>query len=224
MGSPEEQAEALREFELDPREEPETKKDEPTEEVVLDPEEPGRTVKIGARLNERVKTKLITLLRDYRDVFTWSHEDMPEIDTKVISHYLSINSEFRPAVQKRRLFNPERSTAIKKEVEKLLSAGSIREVKYPEWVANVVLVKKKKNQWRMCVDFTDLNKACPKDSFPLPRIDQLVDATAGHGLLSFMDAYSGYNQIRMNKIDEEKTAFTTEHGLGGTWRFMLMTC
>ncbi|KAK0587568.1 hypothetical protein LWI29_025014 [Acer saccharum] len=176
---PEEQAEALKKFELDPREEPENKKDEPIEEVILDLDEP----------------------------------DMPGIDTKVISHYLSIDLGFRPVVQKRRLFNPERSIAIKKEVEKLLSVGSIREVKYPEWVANVVLVKKRNNQWRMCVDFTDLNKACPKDSFPLPRIDQLVDATAGHELLSFMDAYSGYNQIRMNKADEEKTAFTTDQGL-----------
>ncbi|KAK1563881.1 hypothetical protein Q3G72_034547 [Acer saccharum] len=80
------------------------------------------------------------------DVFAWSHEDMLGIDTKVISHYLSINLEFHQVVQKRRLFNPERSTAVKKEVEKLLSAGSIREVKYPEWVANVALVKKKNNQ------------------------------------------------------------------------------
>ncbi|KAK0584983.1 hypothetical protein LWI29_021679 [Acer saccharum] len=167
---PEEQAEAPKEFELDPREEPENKKDEPIEEVILDPDEPN---------------------------------------TKVISHYLSIDSGFR----KRKLFNPERSITIKKEVEKLLSTGSIREVKYPEWVANVVLVKKKNNQWRMCVDFTDLNKACLKDSFPLPRIDQLVDATAGHELLSFMDAYSGYNHIWMNKVDEEKIAFTTDQGL-----------
>ena len=89
----------------------------------------------------------------------------------MISHYLSIDSGFCLVVQKRRLFNPERSIAINKEVEKLLSAGSIREVKYLEWVANVVLVKKKNNQWRMCVDFTDLNKACSKDSFPLPRIN-----------------------------------------------------
>ncbi|KAK1576224.1 hypothetical protein Q3G72_012019 [Acer saccharum] len=142
------------------------------------------------KLDLEKNPKLRKMSQQKRDVFAWSHEDMPGIDTKVISHYLSINLEFRPVVQKRRLFNPERSIAIKKEVEKLLFAGSIREVKYPEWVANVVLVKKKNNQWRMCVDFTDLNKACPKDSFPLPRIDQLVDATAGHKLLSFIDAYS----------------------------------
>ncbi|KAK0587844.1 hypothetical protein LWI29_029875 [Acer saccharum] len=143
VGEPEERAEVPKEFELDPREEPEAKKDEPTEEVALDPEDPSRTVKVGASLNVHVKTQLVTLLRDYKDVFAWSHEDMLGIDPKVISHSLSINPEFRPVKQKRRLFNPERSTAIKNKVGKLLSAGSIREVKYPEWVANIVLVKKK---------------------------------------------------------------------------------
>ena len=89
----------------------------------------------------------------------------------------------------------------------------IREVHYPEWLANVVLVKKANGKWRMCMDFTDLNKACPKDSFPLPRIDQLVDSTTGHKLLSFMDAFLGYNQIRIAKEDQEKTFFITSQGL-----------
>ena len=89
----------------------------------------------------------------------------------------------------------------------MLSAGFIREVYYLDWLANVVLVKKANGKWRMCVDFTDLNKACPKDGFPLPRIDQLVDSTARHKLLTFMDAFSGYNQIKMAEEDQEKTAF-----------------
>ena len=92
-------------------------------------------------------------------------------------------------------------------------AGFIREVYYPDWLANVVLVKKANGKWRMCVDFTDLNKTCPKDSFPLPRIDQLVDSTTGHKLLTFMDAFSGYNQIKMAKEDQEKTAFIMSQGL-----------
>ena len=99
------------------------------------------------------------------------------------------------------------------EVTKLLAAGFIREVHYPEWLANVVLVKKANGKWRMCVDFTDLNKACPKDSFPLLRIDQLVDSTTGQKLLTFMDAFSGYNQIRMAEEDQEKTSFITSQGL-----------
>ena len=99
------------------------------------------------------------------------------------------------------------------EVRKLLEASFIREVYYPDWLANVVMVKKNNEKWRMCVDFTDLNKACPKDSYPLPRIDTLVDSMARHELLSFMDAFSGYNQIKMKEEDQEKTSFVTSQGL-----------
>lgn len=98
-------------------------------------------------------------------------------------------------------------------VEKLLQAGFIREVEYPEWVSNVVLVKKSNDKWRMCVDVTDLNKVCSKDSFLLLKIDQLIDSTTGHGLLSFMDALSSYNQILMFKWDKEHTTFITNIGL-----------
>ena len=83
---------------------------------------------------------------------------------------------------------------------------------YPNWVSNVVLVKKSNEKWRMCVDFTDLNKSCPKDSFPLPWVDQLVDATTRYEMLNFMDAFSGYNQIPMYEPNQEKTTFITNHG------------
>ena len=86
-------------------------------------------------------------------------------------------------------------------------------MKYPEWLANVVMVPKKGGKWRVCVDYIYLNKACPKDSFPLPRIDQIVDATTGHVILSFLDAFSGYHQIPMHPPDVEKTTFITPHGL-----------
>ena len=112
------------------------------------------------------------------------------ISPKIIQHKLNVDPERKPVQQRRRAFAPERDQAIAEEVTKLLTAGFIREVYYPNWLANVVLVKKA-NEWRMCVDFTDLNKACPKDSFSLRRIDQLVDSTAGHKLLTFMDAFSG---------------------------------
>ncbi|XP_033138789.1 uncharacterized protein LOC117129318 [Brassica rapa] len=105
-----------------------------------------------------------------------------------------------------------RESTIVEEVERLLSAGSIAEVRYPEWLANPVVVKKKNGKWRMCVDFTDLNKACPKDSYPLPNIDRLVESTAGNEMLTFMDAFSGYNQIMMHPDDREKTSFITDRG------------
>ena len=103
------------------------------------------------------------------------------------------------------MFAPERDNAIKDEVQKFIAAKFIQEVHYPDWLANTIMVKKENGKWRMCVDFTDLNKACPKDSYPLPRIDQLVDSTASHKLLSFMDAFFEYNQ--------EKTSFVTNQGL-----------
>ena len=95
------------------------------------------------------------------------------------------------------MFAPKRDKAIAEEVRKLLEAGFIREVYYPNRLANVVMVKKANGKWRMCVDLTDLNRACPKDSYPLPRINTMVDSTASHELLSFMDAFSRYNQIKM---------------------------
>ncbi|XP_033134287.1 uncharacterized protein LOC117127747 [Brassica rapa] len=112
--------------------------------------------------------------------------------------------------KKRRKLGPERAKAVNDEVDKLRKIGSIREVQYPDWLANPVVVTKKNGKWRVCIDFTDLNKACSKDSFPLPHIDRLVEATAGHDLLLFMDAFSGYNQILMNHDDQEKTTFITE--------------
>ena len=99
---------------------------------------------------------------------------------------------------------------VREETQKLLSADHIREIQYPEWLANVVLVKKANGKWRMCVDFTDLNKACLKDSYPLPSIDALVDSASGCNVLSFLDAFSRYNQIKMYPRDESKTAFMTE--------------
>ena len=111
------------------------------------------------------------------------------------------------------MFAQERDKAVGEEVRKLLEAGFIREVYYPDWLANVVMVRKNNGKWRMCVDFTDLNRACSKDSYPLPRIDTLVDSTARHKLLSFMDAFSGYNQIKMKEEDQEKTSFVTSQGL-----------
>ena len=137
---------------------------------------------------------------------------MGGIDLTVITHRLNVSPSFKPIKQKRRSFAPERQKAINEEVSKLLQAGAIREVEYLEWLANVVLVKKSNGKWRLCIDFTDIKKACPKDSFLLPRIDLIVDATAGHELLSFMDAFSSYNQISMDPGDQEKTSFVTAQG------------
>ncbi|KAL8102823.1 hypothetical protein AgCh_027373 [Apium graveolens] len=125
----------------------------------------------------------------------------PGIDPELITHKLNVNPNRKTVNQKRRSFAPERQEAIKNEVENLLEAGFIEEIQFPERLANPVMVKKANGKWRMCVNFTDLNDVCLKDCFPLPRIDTLIDVTDGHEMLSFMDAFSGYNQIKMDKDD-----------------------
>ncbi|XP_034203566.1 uncharacterized protein LOC117618046 [Prunus dulcis] len=200
----------------DPRDESPTPHTQPAEEletITLSDEQPDRQVRIGTRLTANLRTQFIDFLRHHSEVFAWSYEDMPGIAPDVISHKLTISSAYKPVRQKRRSYNAERYEAMRTEVEKLQTIGFIREATYPVWLANSVMVRKSTGGWRMCQDYTDLNKACPKDSFPLPRIDQLVDATAGHELLSFMDAYSGYNQIFMHPPDSEHTAFITDKGL-----------
>ena len=144
-------------------------------------------------MKEKTKEDLVQFLKKNIDIFAWSHEDMPGIDPSVIPYRLNVYSFSKPVRQKKRVFALERDNAIKEEVQKLTTAQFIREVYYLEWLANVVMLKKANDKWRMCVDFTDLNKVCPKDSYLLPCIDQLVDSTTGHQLLSFMDAFSGYN-------------------------------
>ena len=112
-------------------------------------------------------------LKEHRDVFAWSREDMPGIDPSVIVHRLNVDLTYKPVIQKCRRFNPEWYMMISAEVDKLFKAKFIREAHYPEWLANVVMVKKVNEKWWICIDYTSLNIACPKNSFPLPRIDQL---------------------------------------------------
>ena len=110
------------------------------------------------------------------------------------SRRLNVAPSAKPVRQKVRRFHPDRHLVIQSEVDNLLQCGFIRAVKYSEWLANLVVVPKKGNKWRVCVDYTNLNDTCPKDSFPLPRIDQIMDASIGHGMLSFLDAFSGYHR------------------------------
>ncbi|XP_021724556.1 uncharacterized protein LOC110691890 [Chenopodium quinoa] len=133
--------------------------------------------------------------------YTTNEDEMPGIDPTVMVHKLNVNEDIRPVRQKKRSFSTEKNRAIQEEVEKLLEARFIELCDYPKWLANVVMVKKANGQWKMCVDFTDLNKACPKDCYPLPQIDQLVDSISGHALLSIMDAFSRYHQISLHEPD-----------------------
>jgi hypothetical protein len=138
---------------------------------------------------------------------------MPGVPRELIEHSLNVDPKATPKRQHLRRFTDDRWDDIKKELAKLLEAGFIKEVFHPEWLANPVLVRKKNsNEWRMCVDYTDLNKHCPKDPFRLPRTDQVIDSTAGCDLLFFLDCYSEYHQITIKEKDQEKTVFITPFG------------
>jgi hypothetical protein len=122
---------------------------------------------------------------------------------------LNIKAMARPVTQGLHRFDEEKSKAIGEEVARLLTVGFVREVHQPVWITNPVLVKKKNGSWRMCVDYTWLNKRCPKDPFSVQRIDQVVDSTDGCEFLSFLDAYLGYHQIIMKESDQYATTFIT---------------
>ena len=175
-------------------------------------DQPKHLVYIRSKLAEGIRSPLIRFLEQNMEVFAWKQEDMGKAYPAVITHKLNVNPSFKSVKKKRRSFAPKRQKAINEEIGKLLQAKAIREVEYPKWLANVVLVKKANSKWRLCIDFIDINRAYPKDSFPLPRIDLIVDVTASHELLSFMDAFSGYNQINMDPSDQEKTSFVTGQG------------
>ncbi|CAA0815055.1 Unknown protein, partial [Striga hermonthica] len=126
-------------------------------------------------------------------------------------HRLNIDLTMKPVKQKRRHFGAELDVVIEAEVEKLLKAGHVLPIQFPEWLSNSVMVRKGEGKWRICIDFRDLNKACP-DHYPFPRIDQLVDSTAGCELLSMMDASQGYHQIPLAKEDRKRVSFVTSKG------------
>jgi hypothetical protein len=138
--------------------------------------------------------------------------DLCGVNRDVIERSLNVDPAIMPRKQRLRKMSDDKAEGARNEVKRLLSAGLIREVTYPEWLANTVIVKKANGKWKMGIDFTDLNKACPKDEFPLPRIDSLVDAEATLELMSLLDCYSGYHQIWMKKEDEPKTCFITSSG------------
>ena len=148
------------------------------------------------------------------DVFAWTHSNLAGINPVHASHKLNVIPSAKPVRQKVRRFYPDRHRVIQAEVDNMLKVGFIREIKYPEWLANVVVVPKKGGKWRVSVDYKRQPKRhAQKTCFPLPRIDQIVDASTIHGMLLFLDAFSGYHQISIHLPDTEKTAFITPYRL-----------
>jgi hypothetical protein len=147
------------------------------------------------------------------NVFVWSTSDLIGVSREVIEYKLQVNPNAKPTKQKLRKISEEKIEATKAEVQRLLDAEFIREVTYPQWLANIMMVRKKNRKWRVCTDFTDLNKCCTKDDLPLIRIDQIVDSVVGYDIMALLDCFSGYHQIWLRKEDEEKISFITPFGM-----------
>ncbi|XP_055806917.1 uncharacterized protein LOC129875663 [Solanum dulcamara] len=183
-----------------------------TETVNLGDSELMKETRISIHLTLSQRKELIDLLGQYMDVFAWSYDDMPGLSTNIVSHKLPTDPSCPPVKQKPRKIKPDLSLKVK-EVSKQINANVIRVTKYPTWLANIVPVPKKDGKIRVCVDYRDLNKASPKDDFPLPNIHILIDNCAKHELQSFVDCFAGYHQILMDEEDADKTAFITPWGV-----------
>jgi len=175
---------------------------EDTKKVALNQLEIAKQVTIGTELYPSEEADLLKFLQNHEATFAWSASDLQGVDRKLIEHELNIDPMKKPRKQKLRKMSDDKIAAVRQEVDRLLKEGVIRKVQYPTWLANAVMVMKKNGKWRMCIDFTDLNKACPKDDFPLPRIDKVVDDAASSEMLSLLDCFSGYHQIWLKKEDE----------------------
>jgi hypothetical protein len=172
-----------------------------------------KTITIARGMTEEEEKALITCLRNNQDVFAWSKGDLRGVPREVIEHALRLDPKIPPKRQKLRVISPQKELAAQGEVDKLLDASVIREIQFTTWLSNIVMVPKKNGGQRMCIDFTLLNKAFPKDDYPLPRINMLVDRATGCEGMSLLDFFSGYHQVWMKKEDEDKTIFITPFGV-----------
>ncbi|GJT07492.1 hypothetical protein Tco_0841954 [Tanacetum coccineum] len=179
------------------------------EEVEINSLYPEQKVMICTNLPPKLKEELQKLLRANLDIFAWSPSDMTGIPRELAKHKLNIHPRTFPVRQKKRVLAKERNDVINQEVIKLMEARILKEVYFPCWVANPVMIQKNDGTWRMCIDFTNLNKAYPKDSYPIPEIDQKIESLEGFRFKCFLDAYKGYHHILMVEEDEEKTTFHT---------------
>ncbi|CAL8153039.1 unnamed protein product [Prunus armeniaca] len=187
----------------------------PLQEINLGTEEDPRPTFINALLEGPLKNEIIALLHDFRDCFAWHYHEMPGLDRKLVEHKLPIKEGYLPVKQARRIMSMDTELKVKEEIERLLKAGFIRPAVYADWLANIVPVLKRKTRIvRICVDYRNLNEASPKDEYPMPMADMLVDGAAHNQMLSFMDGNAGYNQIMVAEEDIHKTAFMCPRHIG----------
>eukprot|EP00253_Pinus_taeda_P007704 PITA_07704 len=172
----------------------------------------GKTLNINKNLEKSQQEELTKILQKHSTAFAWEYTDMKGIDPKTCIHHIYIEENSRPIRQPQRRMNPNLREIVKEEVQKLLNVNFIYPISDSRWVSPLVIVPKKNGKWRVCIDYRELNKATLKDHFPLPCIDQVLDTLAGKKYFSFLDGFSGYNQIQVAPEDQDKTTFTCPWG------------
>nr|WP_158318972.1 reverse transcriptase family protein [Robertmurraya kyonggiensis] len=182
-------------------------------EINLGTEVDPRPTFISKNLSEQQASQITKVLTEFRDCFAWNYTEMPGLSSEIVAHKLSLNPTIPPIKQAPHRMRHDLEMAVINETKKLIDVGFIREEQYPTWIASIVPVRKKNGQLRICIDFWDLNKACPKDEFPLPIPELMIDIASTNAMFSFMDGLSGYNQIKMASEDEKHTSFRTPLGI-----------
>ncbi|CAL9020082.1 unnamed protein product, partial [Prunus brigantina] len=213
----------LEEVELAPTEMDDSKAEvqDPLLEINLGTEDNHRPIYISGLIKPELRTKMEELLREFKDCFAWDYTEMPGLSRDLVEHRLPTTEDFKPFKQPPRRISSKVELQVKEEIVRLVKAKFIRPARYVEWLSNIVPVKKMTGEIRICVDFRNLNLATPKDEYPMPMADLLVDGAAKHENLSFMDGHSGYNQIFIAEEDVHKTAFRCPGSIG-TFEYVVM--
>ncbi|GKD00496.1 hypothetical protein Tco_1170770, partial [Tanacetum coccineum] len=187
-------------------------KKEPTEEeVFVNPAFPKQKDTIGTQFLPACRLQLMNLLKENKEVFAWQPSDMIGVPRRIIQHSLNVNLSITPVAQKRRVLGPEKSKAVTKEVEEWVKAGIVRPVWYPTWISNPVLVKKVDSSCRMCIDFKNVDSACPKDYYLLPEIDLKIEATGQEMIADIADTFDSLRRVNM-KLNPKKCSFRVKEG------------
>jgi hypothetical protein len=194
---------------------------DPLVEVNLGTKEDPRVTFVSGHLGPEEFNKMTIIPKKYKDCFAWDYPELPGLSKKLVEHQLSIKEGFQPFQQAQRRMALDITLKIKEEIERLVRAGFIKPARYVEWLSNIVYVLKKNGKLRICIDFRNINMATPKDEYPMPVADLLVDGASGYKVLSFMDGHSGYNQIFIAESDIYKTAFRCPGSIG-TFEWVVM--
>jgi hypothetical protein len=171
-----------------------------------------RMVKIGKGTTEKERKEILALIREFRDTFAWNYDDLKAYRGDVIQHAIPLVEGSKPFRKKLRHINPKLASQIQKELQKMVDVGIITPIRYSSWISNLVVVRKKTSDIRLCVDFRNLNQLSLKDNYPLPNMEHLLQRVTGEEMMYMLDGFLGYNQVLLKREDQLKTSFATPWG------------